>query len=487
MSQMTQIIVNPSSEAQEEPRREDFYWGGDDPRSTESAKAFRSLNDLSEDSMGRLSSEIFQRPNVFSILARAFSNGLTRDIFWNLDGIAEDDLDSYIKAARIYKRGVAVSRGGVIEHHGRSRATSYAIDFPVSIKDCFKTLSENDLLVVDQNVADQIPYDLLSKVVTLKFSESSKNIQTLAHVTAKLREHCAAKKTNGFVVFIVGGGIAGDVVGMAAGLLGLKTHYVPTTLLSMVDSSVGGKVGINFEPYGKNQIGLFHNPIGVSVCSDWLKTLPAEEFRAGISEGLKHALLAGDLQLWQELLDCAKSDVQSLSAQVLAKVIHVKVDVVSRDPWELGERAILNFGHTWGHVIESMALKKGVSVLHGECVAFGMLHALRLSHKYFSMQADSFIEGILRSGILPSKEKLSAILGPTPELENNRQDILNLLLADKKSKADNLVRFVLLKAPGVVARGTDGSWTVPFNPNDVWRDIKSFWGTFLGDTRLSED
>jgi 3-dehydroquinate synthase len=245
----------------------------------------------------------------------------------------------------------------------------------------------------------------------------------------------------------------------------------------MVDSSVGAKVGINFEPYGKNQIGLFHNPIGVSVCSDWLKTLPAEEFRAGISEGLKHALLAGDLALWNQLIDCVKWDVRSLPADLLAKIIQVKVDVVTRDPWELGERAILNFGHTLGHAIESMALKKRINILHGECVAFGMLHALRLSKKYFSMQADSFIEGILRSGILPSKEKLSAILGPTPELENNRQDILNLLLADKKSKADNLVRFVLLKAPGVVARGTDGSWTIPFKPVDVWIDMKSFLGT----------
>ncbi len=458
---MTQIIINTPLEALEEPSREAFCWSGDDSKRN--------------DSTGQLSSEIFQNGNVLSILARAFFHGLTRDVIWNLDGIVQDDIDAYIKAARIYKRGVAVSRNGVIEHHGRSRATSYVIDFSVSIKDCFKTLSKNDLIIVDQNVSQQIPRDLLSKVVTYKFSESSKNLQTLAQVIVKLREHVTAMKTSDFVVSVVGGGVAGDVVGMAAGLLGLKTHYVPTTLLAMVDSSVGGKVGVNFEPWGKNQIGLFHNPIGVSICTEWLKTLPAAEFRAGIAEGLKHAMLTGDLGLWRDLLDCAKRGVRDLSAEMLAKVIQVKVDVVSRDPLESGERAILNFGHTWGHVIESMALKKGVSVLHGECVAAGMVHALRLSKKYFAMPADSFIEELLRSGVLPSKKKLLAILGSTSELEKNRAEILDLLLADKKSKADHLVRFVLLKAPGVVARGTDGSFTIPFKPEDAWKDFL-LWG-----------
>jgi 3-dehydroquinate synthase len=463
MSQMTQIIVNPTSEAPSEPSLEAFCWPGDES----------NRNDYTR----QLSSEIFHNGDVLGILARAFSLGLTRDVIWNLDGIIQEDIDAYLKAARIYKRGVAVSRNGVIEHHGRSRATSYVIDFPVSIKDCFKTLSKNDLIVVDQNVSQQIPRDLLSNVVTYKFSESSKNIPTLAHITTKLRDHCTATKTKDFAVFIVGGGVAGDVVGMAAGLLGLKTHYVPTTLLAMVDSSVGGKVGVNFEPWGKNQIGLFYNPVGVSVCADWLNTLPAAEFKAGVAEGLKHAMLAGDLCLWQELLDGAKSGVRNLPAEMLAKVIQVKVDVVSRDPWESGERAILNFGHTWGHVIESMALKKGVSVLHGECVAIGMLHALRLSKKYFGMHADSFIEDLLGSGILPDKKKMLEILGTATELEKNRDEILGLLLADKKSKADNSVRFVLLKAPGEVARSADRSWTIPFKPEDVWMDIKSFIGT----------
>lgn len=461
MSEITQIIVNTPSEAPEGPSREAFCWPGDDSKRN--------------DSTGQLSSEIFQNGNVLSILARAFSHGLTRDVIWNLDGIVQEDIDAYLKAARIYKRGVAVSRKGVVENPGRSRPASYTIDFPQNNKDCFKALSENDLIVVDQNVAGYLPDNLSSRVVIFKFSESSKNLQMLAQVIVKLREHITAMKTSDFVVSVVGGGVAGDVVGMAAGLLGLKTHYVPTTLLAMVDSSVGGKVGVNFEPWGKNQIGLFHNPTGVSVCAEWLKTLPAEEFRSGISEGLKHALLAADLDLWQGLLDCGKSDIRNLPAELLAKVIQVKVNVVTRDPWELGERAILNFGHTWGHVIESMALKKGVSVLHGECVAIGMVHALRLSKKYLGMPADSFIDELLGSGILPDKKKMLEILGPATELEKNRYEILGLLLADKKSKADHLVRFVLLKAPGVVARGTDGSFTIPFTPEDVWKDFL-LWG-----------
>jgi hypothetical protein len=93
------------------------------------------------------------------------------------------------------------------------------------------------------------------------------------------------------------------------------------------------------------------------------------------------------------------------------------------------------------------------------------------------MHADSLIEDLLGSGILPDKKKMLEILGPATEFDNKRDEVLSLLLADKKSKADNWVRFVLLKAPGEVARGADGSWTIPFNPEDVWRDIKSFLGT----------
>jgi len=327
------------------------------------------------------------------------------------------------------------------------------------------------LIIVDQSVSKIFAHKIPRHAAVLEFSEVNKNIQNLASLVSRLRAHRNSTGVRDFTVYVVGGGVVGDLVGMAAGLQGLKTHYVPTTLLAMVDSSVGGKVGVNFEPWGKNQIGLFHNPAAVSVCLEWLKTLPREEFKSGLAEALKHALLSGDLKLWATLLECTKTDVPNVSAETLAKVVQVKVDIVARDPLEMGERAVLNFGHTLGHVIESMALKKGLRMPHGQCVAVGMLHALRLSKKYFGMHADEFIDGLLQSGILPGKELLIGLLGVSSNFEKMRDEITGLLLADKKSKSDSSIRFVLLKAPGEIARVPNDAWSVACKPDDAWEDI----------------
>jgi len=474
MSRICQITVDCPQVAPAWPAGKAFSWMGQSSQFAETSGGISGVKTQSTDDLQALSLEIFGRPNVLSILMWAFSNGLTRDTVWNLDGISDNDLDCYKTAARVYKRGVPTSGTHTVLRSESGQGTvqkNYEINFVDKIEVCFASFSKNDLIVVDQIISniftDKVPHNVL----VLEFSEANKNIQTLASLVSRLRAHRNSTGVRDFTIYVVGGGVAGDLVGMAAGLLGLKTHYVPTTLLAMVDSSVGGKVGVNFEPWGKNQIGLFHNPVAVSVCLEWLKTLPREEFKAGLAEALKHALLSGDLKLWATLLECAKTDVPNVSAETLAKVVQVKVDIVARDPLEMGERAILNFGHTLGHVIESIALKKGLRIPHGQCVAVGMLHALRLSKKYFGMHADMLIDGILRSGILPSKDSLANIFGSDSDIDDNRDEIISLLLADKKSKADHRVRFVLLKSPGQIARGPDGTWTVWFKPEDAWKDI----------------
>ena len=483
MSRICQITVDCLQVTPSWPAGKAFNWLGQSSQFAETSGRIWGVKAHSTAALQALSLEIFGRANVLSILTHAFSRGLTRDTVWNLDGISKSELDCYVTAAKVYKRGVLTS--GIHTVHktesGQWAAQkNYEINFVAEIEECFASFSKNDLIIVDQNVSKVFPNKIPPQAVVLEFSEANKSVETLAGLVSTLRVHHKSAGVRDFTVHVVGGGVAGDLVGMAAGLLGLKTHYVPTTLLAMVDSSVGGKVGVNFEPWGKNQIGLFHNPSAVSVCREWLKTLPREEFKSGLAEALKHALLSGDPSLWTTLLECAKADVQNFSAETLAKVVQVKVDVIKRDPLEMGERAILNFGHTLGHVIESLALKKDLRIPHGQCVAVGMLHALRMSKKYFGMQADGYIKELLQSGVLPSHELFTELLGAASEFEKIRDDVIGLLLADKKSKTDSSIRFVLLRAPGEIACVPDGAWSVAFKPRDVWEDICQTFNFLIG-------
>lgn len=175
----------------------------------------------------------------------------------------------------------------------------------------------------------------------------------------------------------LGGGVTGDLAGFAAATLlrGLPLVQVPTTLLAMVDSSVGGKTGVN-TPRGKNLVGAFHAPILVYAALDTLRTLPAAELRCGLGELVKHGLLNADLfgLLEREAEALAAGDPAAL-ARALAPGIRVKADIVARDEREEGDRALLNLGHTVGHAIETAA---GHGALrHGEAVAMGLLVELR--------------------------------------------------------------------------------------------------------------
>lgn len=475
MSRICQIPVEASAPSLVRSSGPVFDWG-------------RGVDDLQEKSLEipgfyrvgseaglRLSLDVFERPRVLWILAAAFRKGLTRDTVWDLGGIGEEDLACYLAAARVYKRGVLTknvpaSQGGLTAN--ASNLGAYKIEIYERLEECFQTISEHDIIISDINLLANLPIRVRSQALAWEFSEPKKNIESLAHLTMMLRKHRDIAATSQFTVFIVGGGVAGDLVGLAAGLLGLQAHYIPTTLLSMADSSVGGKVGVNFDPWGKNQVGMFSNPKAVSICQHWLKTLPEDELKGGLVECLKHALLLGDMTLWHALEACSASGPSALSADVLAKVIQVKVSVVSRDPLEMGERAILNFGHTFGHVIETLALRANKRFLHGECVAVGMIHALRLSKKYFAMESDPFLKSLVNGGLVPDQSRLSDILGESSGIDKLRGEIAGLLLADKKLTSDHLVRLVLLKSPGQIARDENGSWTIPFTWDDAWHDIR---------------
>ena len=206
-------------------------------------------------------------------------------------------------------------------------------------------------------------------VVAMPDGEQYKTLETVAGLYA---DFVAAGLDRSGTVLALGGGVVGDTAGYAAAtyMRGVRLVQMPTTLLSMVDSSVGGKVGVDL-PQGKNLVGAFKQPARVLIDTDVLATLPAREWRCGMSEVIKHGLLADEA-----LLDPALWSPER-AAELVARAVQVKVDVVEVDPFEQNIRAHLNLGHTFAHAIEQVT---HYAIPHGEAVGIGLIAAARLSH-----------------------------------------------------------------------------------------------------------
>ncbi len=276
--------------------------------------------------------------------------------------------------------------------------------------------------------------------VTLPDGEAFKTWQTLNLIFDVLLQNACDRKT---VLFALGGGVVGDMTGFAAAsyMRGVPFVQVPTTLLAQVDSSVGGKTAIN-HPLGKNMIGAFYQPLLVVCDLDVLATLPPREMSAGLAEIIKYGPIA-DLAF----LDWIEANLDALLARDPAALAHaikrsceIKAWVVGQDEREQGLRAILNFGHTFGHAIES-GLGYG-EWLHGEGVGCGMVMAAHLSQR-LGLVDKAFVERLVklitRAG-LPVK-------GPKLSGTDNAGRYLDLMQVDKKSEAGE-IRFVLLEGPG---------------------------------------
>jgi len=254
-----------------------------------------------------------------------------------------------------------------------------------------------------------------------------------------LAHHCDRKT----VLFALGGGVVGDMTGFAAAsyMRGVPFVQMPTTLLSQVDSSVGGKTGIN-HPAGKNMIGAFYQPQLVVCDLATLATLPQRELSAGLAEVIKYGPIADmDFFSWieQKMDALLARDVAAL-AHAVKRSCEIKAWVVGQDERESGLRAILNFGHTFGHAIEAgMGYGKW---LHGEAVGSGMVMAARLSHELGLVNAE-FVDRLLR---LIAKAGLP-VVGPVLDAENNAQRYLDLMRVDKKAEAGE-IRFVVINGPG---------------------------------------
>ena len=289
-------------------------------------------------------------------------------------------------------------------------------------------------------------------VCTIPDGEEYKNMQTLEAILA----HCFTQRLDRKSLLVAfGGGVIGDMTGFAASIYqrGIDFVQVPTTLLSQVDASVGGKTGIN-NNFGKNLIGAFHQPIAVYIDPSMLKTLRKREFAAGVAEIVKMAVTFNkDFFEWLEQNDL--NNEQNIQIAI-AKSVQTKASVVSQDEKELGIRAALNYGHTFGHVIENETNYN--TYLHGEAVGIGMCMANALAVKLGLMSKDEEqrVKKLLEVYNVPTSYKIKDV-----------KDLYEHFFLDKKS-LDNKIKFILPVGIG------DCKITNEVTKNDVIEILKGF-------------
>lgn len=300
------------------------------------------------------------------------------------------------------------------------------------------------MILTDSNVGKYYAEKLLNLVNPIAKSaqiyifpagEVSKNLDTVSLCYEQL-------VLSGFdrsdVLIALGGGVVGDLTGFVAAtyLRGIRFIQVPTSLLSMVDSSIGGKTGVDFKAY-KNMVGAFHQPKLVYMNLATLTTLPPAEYFSGMGEIIKHGLIK-DCEYYVWLKDnfngINKREYASLLEMVYRSCL-IKKAVVENDPKEQGERALLNFGHTIGHAVEKL---KNLTLLHGECVCIGMMAAAFLSMKRGNITASEYED--IQNTIKLFHEPVN-VSGLSPE------EIYEITKSDKKMDAGT-IRFILLQAIG---------------------------------------
>jgi 3-dehydroquinate synthase len=252
-------------------------------------------------------------------------------------------------------------------------------------------------------------------------------------------------------IIALGGGVVGDLARFVAAtyMRGVPYVQVPTTLLAMIDASVGGKTGVD-TPAGKNLVGAFHHPAAVIADPNVLATLPIEHLRAGMAEALKHGVIA-DAQYFERALDVASrldAATELEMTDLVARSVEIKADVVGRDEREAGVRKTLNFGHTIGHAIE---LASGYSLLHGEAVAIGMTYESALAERLGVAAAGTAarVRSAVRAAGLPEARPASVSVDA----------VLEAARGDKKARAGR-VEYALPASIGVMAAANRG-WAIP--------------------------
>jgi len=325
-----------------------------------------------------------------------------------------------------------------------------------------KKAEAKSLLLTDEAVLVSLSSDVRAVLdavprLVLPCGEKTKSLAALGQV---LDFMAVQRLDRGGILWVVGGGVIGDLGGFAAAcyLRGIEFIQVPTTLLAMVDSSIGGKTGINLSA-GKNLVGAFHHPSQVLIAPEFLRTLPPREFSAGMAEVIKYGLL-GDAALFGRLEKAPLSVGSADLAAIIRRCCEMKADVVRADELETakeGGRALLNLGHTFGHAIEQVT--GYASYLHGEAVAVGLVAAARLSGKLGCLAPEDIVRVEHTVAVHGLPVRLRAPLA-LPSLMEAMQH-------DKKVRAGKL-RFVVLQRLGAAATqsGID-----PALVETVWREL----------------
>lgn len=304
-------------------------------------------------------------------------------------------------------------------------------------------LDENTLKHCYPLVKGQLPDH---SPIEIKSGEHHKNLDTCTHIWQVLTDKHFDRKS---LLINLGGGVIGDMGGFCASTFkrGIDFINIPTTLLSQVDASVGGKLGIDFNGF-KNHIGLFNEPENIIIDLNFLGTLPERELRSGFAEVIKHHLIA-DVEGWSTL---RKNSFNSMNwKEIVPHSVRIKQRIVEEDPHEDDLRKALNFGHTIGHAVESYLLNANKSVLHGEAIALGMICEAYLCYKKQLLNQSELLE------------IKNYILGVFPKISLNdteRQEINGYLIQDKKNKG-NTILAALLKGIG------QAIWDQPIGREEV--------------------
>jgi 3-dehydroquinate synthase len=277
-------------------------------------------------------------------------------------------------------------------------------------------------------------HGLRPTIIEVPEDEANKSLETAAHAYTVMT---ASRASRGDLVVGVGGGVITDLAGFVGSTFnrGMAVAQVPTTLLAQVDAAVGGKTGVNL-PEAKNKVGTFHQPVGVLCDVATLQSLPDDELASGLAEVVKYGLIADGLLLETVLhdVDRLRERDQSFLTDVVARSVAVKAEIVAEDERESGRRAVLNYGHTIGHAIESIGMYRDFR--HGEAVALGMMAAAHIAREMWDTEDElvsTHADAILAAG-LPTSAPLDAA------------QIEQALVQDKKYRRG--VRFVLLRQLG---------------------------------------
>lgn len=421
-------------------------------------------------------------PGTIAILRAAFAHNLTRRTgFVGAASLPKSAQNALRQAAEVFRRGVGFKESPAQPSEiSVEKSGSYQIQFGSGHEQGLTLLDREAFTVLDGNVARHWPdcKELCKNHVLLTLTEHEKSLVNVAAILTAWKQHGRNASWQ-----VLGGGILADTAMFAASLVNAAVTLIPTTLLSMADACVGGKTGVNFPPFGKNQLGTFYFPKAVKIWTTWLNSLPARELRAGAAECLKHAFLSGDFELATLVAHAvAQKDLDQL-AYAMPQIVQFKSAIVARDPVEAGERAILNFGHTLGHALEGLSqenTKGDLTLLHGEAVGIGLSFALALSVRVAGLAPteERKMQSTLRlAGCLMTSTELTKKLGVRDLRSIDTLGRLQTFIGlDKKNTgAAATSDWILLASPGKLARGPKGEWTVPV----TWEDIKGTWGAFL--------